>query len=122
MVKQNGFLKVEGTLGDISFYKSKDRFLIRTKEGVSKERIMSEPVFKRTRENGTEFGMIATASKLLRDNNAVLIRKAYDGRLNVRLMQLLSKVKQSGYEFASWGKANLCWISDSSRQGAASRI
>lgn len=66
MAKQNGFLKVEGTLGDISFYKSKDRFLIRAKGGVSKERIMSDPAFKRTRENGTEFGMVAAANKLLR--------------------------------------------------------
>jgi len=93
MAKQNGFLKVEGTLGDISFYKNKDNFYIRSKGGVNKERIMNDPAFKRTRENGNEFGMVAAASKLLRDSNAVLIRKAYDGGLNQRLMQLLAKVK-----------------------------
>lgn len=93
MPKQNGFLKVEGTLGDVSFYKNKDGFFMRTKGGVSKERILNDPAFKRTRENGSEFSTVAHAGKLLRDANAILIRKAYDGGLSIRLMQHMAKVK-----------------------------
>jgi len=93
MAKQKGILKIEGTLDDITFYKNGDTYLVRNKGGVSKNRIENDPAFKRTRENGTEFGMVAGASKLLRDANAVLVRKAYDGKLNVKLMQVLTKVK-----------------------------
>ena len=93
MPKQTGFLKVEGTLGDVSFYKNKDGFFLRSKGGVSKERILNDPAFKRTRENGSEFKTIANAGKLFRDANAILIRKAYDGGLSTRLMQILARVK-----------------------------
>ncbi|OYU78865.1 MAG: hypothetical protein CFE23_16625 [Flavobacterium sp. BFFFF1] len=93
MAKQRGFLKIEGKLDDISFFKRKDEFLLRQKGGVSKHRIMNDPRFKRTRENGTEFGMIAKAGKMLRDANAVMINKAHDGLLHNRLMQVMSQIK-----------------------------
>ena len=95
MPKQNGFLKVEGTMGDVSFYKKGEDFFIRSKGGVSKERILTDPAFKRTRENGTEFGTITSAGRLFRNANAILIKKAYDGTLNTRLTHLLAKVKNA---------------------------
>ena len=57
MAKQGGLLKVVGKLDDLSFYKSADGFLVRTKGGVSGDRIANDPTFQRTRENGAEFGM-----------------------------------------------------------------
>jgi len=39
MAKQNGILKVTGTLDELSFYKGKDGFLVKTKGGISKNRI-----------------------------------------------------------------------------------
>lgn len=93
MAKQRGFLKIEGKLDDISFFKRKDEFLLRQKGGVSKHRIMNDPRFKRTRENGKEFGMMAKAVKLLRDANAVLINKAKDSDMNLRMMQVMSQIK-----------------------------
>ncbi len=95
MAKQHGFLKVQGKLDDLSFFKRKDEFLLRNKGGVSKERIMGDPRFVRTRENISEFGMVASAGKLVRVANSVLIRKAYDGTLSNRLMQTLTKVKNA---------------------------
>ena len=65
MARQNGILKITGKLDDLSFYKSKDGFLVRTKGGVSKDRINNDPAFVRTRENGTEFAESAYAGKLL---------------------------------------------------------
>ena len=52
MARQKGIIKLEGTIGDISFYKSKDGHLARTKGGVDAERIQNDPAFQRTRENG----------------------------------------------------------------------
>ena len=51
MAKQQSFLKVAGTLDGLTFYKSVDGHLVRTKGGVSKGRIMNDPAYIRTREN-----------------------------------------------------------------------
>ena len=56
MAKQTGIIKLKGIIGDISFYKSADGHLARSKGGVDKNRIANDPAFQRTRENGSEFG------------------------------------------------------------------
>ena len=45
MAKLNGILKIEGTLQDMTFYKSQDGHLVRTKGGVSGQRIANDPAF-----------------------------------------------------------------------------
>lgn len=59
MAKLNSFIKIEGTLDNLTFYRGKDGYLVRTKGGISKSRIKNDPEFIRTRENGVEFGNIA---------------------------------------------------------------
>ncbi len=66
MAKQKSFLKVAGTLDGLTFYKSVDGHLVRTK-ACSKSRIMNDPAFIRTRENIAEFGSTAQWGKLLRN-------------------------------------------------------
>ena len=53
MARQVGIIKLEGGIGDISFYKTKDGHLARTKGGVDGKRIANDPAFQRTRENGS---------------------------------------------------------------------
>lgn len=93
MAKLGGILKIEGTLDNMTFYKSKDGHIVRTKGGVSKDRIQSDPAFARTRENGSEFGASASAGKLLRTSVRSLLMKAKDGRVASRLTQAMTKVK-----------------------------
>ena len=50
MAKQSGIIKLKGTVGGISFYKSKDGYLAREKGGVDGDRIKKDPAFKRTIE------------------------------------------------------------------------
>jgi hypothetical protein len=66
MARQRGIIKLDGTIGDITFYKSKDGFLAREKGGVPADRIANDPAFQRTRENGAEFGRAGKAGKTLR--------------------------------------------------------
>ena len=54
MAKQTGIIKLKGTIGDISFYKTTDGHLAREKGGVDGNRIANDPAFQRTRENGSE--------------------------------------------------------------------
>lgn len=93
MAKLGGILKIEGTLDNMTFYKTKDGHLVRTKGGVSKERIQNDPAFVRTRENGAEFGASASAGKLLRLSIRNLLMRAKDARVASRLTQAMTKIK-----------------------------
>lgn len=95
MAKQNGILKIEGTLENLTFYKGADGYRVRTKGGVSRNRILNDPTFVRTRENVSEFGECATAGKVLRLATGGLVSKAKDGKLASRLTGVLAKVKNN---------------------------
>ena len=95
MAKQKGILKLEGTIGDITFYRSQDGYLAREKGGVSGDRIASDPKFQRTRENGSEFGSAGKAGKVLRDSLRVLLQNSSDNRMVSRLTQQMVKVLQA---------------------------
>ena len=85
MAKQIGIIKLKGTIGDISFYKSQDGHLARGKGGVEASRIANDPAFQRTRENGSEFGRAGKGGKLLRVALRTLLQKASDNRVTSRL-------------------------------------
>lgn len=95
MAKLKSIIKIEGTLDDLTFYKGKKGYLVRTKGGVSKERIESDPAFARTRENGSEFGHAATSGKMLRRAILNLLTDAKDGLVTSRLTQTMSRVKNA---------------------------
>lgn len=93
MAKLKSLIKLEGTMEDLTFYKGTDGYLVRTKGGVSKNRIMNDPAFARTRENGAEFGSIAGSGKLLRTALGPMIFKAKDSKLTSRLVKALGQIK-----------------------------
>ena len=93
MAKLKGILKIEGTLQDMTFYKTQDGHLVKTKSGVSGDRIANDPSFQRTRENGSEFGSAATAGKVLRNAVRNLTMNASDNRVTSRLTQLMTQIK-----------------------------
>ena len=93
MAQQKSILKLKGTIGGITFYKSKDGYLAREKGGVDASRIANDPGFARTRENGAEFANAASAGKLLRDAVRVLGKNASDGRVTSRMTQVMAQIK-----------------------------
>ncbi len=94
MAKQKGIIKLDGTIGGITFYKSQDGYLAREKGGVSGDRIANDPNFQRTRENGEEFGRAGKAGKLLRNSIRALLQIASDSRMVSRLTQKMVEVIQ----------------------------
>lgn len=94
MARQKGIIKLHGTIGDITFYRSKDGYMAREKGGVSAERILNDPAFQRTRENGAEFGRAGKAGKLLRNSIQALLRSSADSRMVGRLTKEMLKVIQ----------------------------
>lgn len=94
MAKQKGIIKLDGTIGGITFYKSQDGYLAREKGGVSAEKIATDPAFQRTRENGEEFGRAGKAGKILRNAIRALLQNASDSRMVSRLTQKMVEVIQ----------------------------
>jgi hypothetical protein len=92
MARQKGIVKLDGTIGGITFYKSQDGYLAREKGGVEASRIASDPAFARTRENGAEFGRAGKAGKMLRTAFRSLLQNTADPRMVSRLTADFVKV------------------------------
>jgi hypothetical protein len=90
MPKQKSVLKLEGSIGDITFYKSKDGYLAREKSDIG-SKVKSDPAFQRTRENGAEFGRAGKAGKLVRDAFRPLLQSSSDSRMTSRLTKEMMK-------------------------------
>jgi len=95
MARQSGILKLNGSLGGLSFYRHKHYgWLVRKSNPVSAERIKKAPEFARMRENGTEFGMASRAAKLLRHALHSFLHDLGTTFLDNRTMQLMLGIKQ----------------------------
>lgn len=93
MAKVDGIVTIQGTVKGMTFYHSKDGQFVRAKGGISKKRILHDPAFQRTRENGMEFGHNAKMGQLVRKSVSGLLAVAKDYRLSSRLAQRMSMIK-----------------------------
>jgi len=96
MSKQTGLIKLKGNIGGISFYKSSGEDLARRANGPSKERILKDPSFIRTRENNAEFGGCAGIAKAMRMALISAIQNKSDARVSARLTKLFKEVNLKG--------------------------
>lgn len=94
MARQQGLIKLKGTMGDITFYRTRDGYMAREKGGIDAQRMQNDPAFQRTRENMAEFGRAGKAGKVLRNSIQSLLRKAADPRMVSRLTREMVKVIQ----------------------------
>ncbi|MGN6165771.1 MAG: hypothetical protein ACTHOF_14650 [Flavisolibacter sp.] len=95
MAKQKGIFKIEGTLDDVTFFKTKDGYLVRQNNPVTADRIATDPAFQRTRENGAEFGRAGKAGKTLRTAFRSLLQHVSDSKMVSRLTTAMMKVIQA---------------------------
>lgn len=89
MARQNGLFSFEGTLDNVTFYKTEDGLLVRKKASVNKQRFMKDSAYARVRENAAEFGNCAKSAGMLRKSVALLANKAKDSKLSSRLIKIL---------------------------------
>lgn len=92
MAKQDGFVKLKGTIDDVSFYRTKDGYMARKKVAIDPKRLEKDPAFARTREAMANFKKAAAAGKLLRHALRQLIRQARDKRVANRLFSMMVAV------------------------------
>jgi hypothetical protein len=92
MAKQKGIIKLEGTIGDITFFKTQDGYLAREHAPVSAAQIATDPAFQRTRENNAEFGRAGKAGAIFRNAFRQALQNAKDSRVVSRLTAGFNKV------------------------------
>lgn len=92
MAKQESIITLNGTIDNISFFKTKDGYSARKKTGISKAAMESNPNFDRTRENMAEFGRAAQAAKLLREALLESIVGSRDRKMSIRLHKAMMDV------------------------------
>jgi len=92
MAFQEGLIKLVGTIGGLSFYKSENDYLARTKGGATAQRIMHDPRFLRTREVNNEFARAGKAAKIIRVALRHLITPIADKYMTSRLVKALVRV------------------------------
>jgi hypothetical protein len=96
MARQDSFIKLNGQMGGVSFYKSSlDGYQARQKGGVDAKRIKTDPAFARTRENGSEFGRAGSNGKLLRTAFRSQLQTTGDSRMANRLSRLFNAIIKS---------------------------
>lgn len=95
MGKLNGILPIEGTVGKITFTKTKEGIVVREKGGISASRIASDPAFRRTRENNQEFGNAGKTARMILTAIRETARAKADSRATGRLMKLLMAALKS---------------------------
>lgn len=86
MAKQTGAMQLEGTLGNFTFYKTKDGYIARLKN-ESKE-ITND----RTKENMSEFARAASGAKLIRKTFATIMSDIKDFYFARRLNSEMARV------------------------------
>lgn len=96
MGRQQSVVQLTGSIGNLTFYKTKDGFLARKRgNGISKARMNSDPRFKRTLENLSEFGRANKASKLVRTALREVVVKKADKYMSRRLSSIIMEVLKS---------------------------
>lgn len=95
MAKQKGIIKLEGTIGDITFVKTKNGYIAKEKTALNGDRIASDPAFQRTRENGAEFGRAGKASKMMRSAFRSVLQSVSDSTVTARLTKDMMRVIQA---------------------------
>jgi hypothetical protein len=106
MAKQVGTGKIQGTLGDITFYKSRDGLMAKLKSGVSAERIATDPAYARTRENNNDFGRACKTGKVIRTAFNSVLSQAADDRMVSRLVKAVMQ-SQKADTVSDRGKLNI---------------
>jgi hypothetical protein len=92
MAKQLGTMKIVGTVGNITYYRSQGKFFARLKTGVSKKRMATDPCFENSRRHAMEFGEAAKAGKLLRLAFRQQMKNIADTKITSRLTKELLTV------------------------------
>ncbi|MGE5520089.1 MAG: hypothetical protein ACM3VS_09215 [Candidatus Dadabacteria bacterium] len=94
MARQIGTLKVQGTVGNVTFAQTKDGSIVKRKSSLTRRKILTNAAFAKTRQINAEFTTAAKAGKILREAvKPLMVMK--DSNLPSRLVKEFWKVLAS---------------------------
>jgi hypothetical protein len=96
MAKHTGLLNIRGTIANITFYEINGVKIVKSKSSLNRKRIETDPSFKRTRENMSEFGASATIAKTLRVAFHEVINTFKDTTISGRLTAAMKQINLQG--------------------------
>lgn len=98
MAKQKSLIKLQGSIGDLTFVKGRGGYFARERSGIDGKRIASDPAFARTRENNAEFGRAGRAGKTLRTALRLQLSHLPKNNVVARVTQRLMRVLKTDPE------------------------
>lgn len=96
MARQRSILNLKGTLGELTFYERKGKSYVRRRGTLTKDRIMKDPQFIRTRENMKEFTGAANVANRLRFSFSSLNEQLGGTTVHARLTGLFRRISNKG--------------------------
>lgn len=96
MARQRGVFKVSGRLDDFAFSHGPEGLNVGMSRFISRDRILNDDAFKRTRENMIAFGGMATMTKAIRNPLAIMLKGFTDRTTNPRLGKEIRKGFKAG--------------------------
>lgn len=100
MARQLGDIKLQGTIGNLTFYKSGKDYFVRTKGGPSREQVLKSGMFKNTRANASEFAHCSGCAKAL--NRAICLLCSDQPSVYRQILKLMLLLKKMDHE-SVWG-------------------
>ncbi|MGX5817171.1 hypothetical protein ACWKWU_03195 [Chitinophaga lutea] len=98
MANQKGHLPIQGTIGNLTYYKNDQGYSVRQKTSIDATRIANDPKFQRTRENGQEFACAGKAAKLLRIAFNMILQRIGDKRVIARMVKQMHNALKADLE------------------------
>ncbi len=93
MATYESFIKLNGTLGDLVFYKLNGKNVVRKKSGFNKNAFKKSPSYEKVRQNSSEFGHCSRIGKLIRQCLDVYIKESDDPLLYQKFAKLMTEIK-----------------------------
>jgi hypothetical protein len=98
MAKQKGAIRLEGRIGDLSFFKRGNDYFVKTKGGPSSRQFKTSRRFERSRECGAEFKEATRILKIFKAPFGEELRMLYDRGMYGRLTKMLIAIVRSDTE------------------------
>lgn len=94
---QTGTIRIHGKVGNLVFTKTANGDEVRTNSSLNAERLKTDPVFIRTRENWTEFSDAVKAGRLIRNTFAIHSKNITDAQSHSRMLKHCMRTVKSDY-------------------------
>lgn len=95
MAKSNGVLPVSGTIDNLTFSETKNGTLVRKKTKYDPNRIATDPVYAKLRQQMSEFGHVTAATTGFSDAFQEAVNQFGDRKVFTRLRTAIKKVVQA---------------------------